>query len=1110
MIWRKEAKMTPEQQTVYFKPTQSRRYERYVDRIRMLGKAFVFIRKHRIAICTAMAVVTGAILCLLAISGFFMGEARCGDYVYGELPQCGLQAFLSEYTYQYASGQDGNVWTDGLPAMPGQYRLRAVTKNPLGIVRHSDEMNVTMHPRQLQVSIPDVQYVYGDFSDELLERSTHTQGLLPGHKLADVRYRTEGAKNQGYQVSIETLSIVDKNGADVTAGYELHTQGGMFTMIPRAITVEPSDIEKEYDAVTSAAVPFTLSQGTLAEGDQLLAEYDKMPVDVGGYTLRPTCRVLDSQGEDVSDCYTIRVEKGALVILPRRIELWTGSGEKQFDDTELKNPQWGISSGELVQGHSLTVMVHGSQRFAGESQNKAVLMVQDASGMNVTSNYQFQTDWGILKVTPIVLCFQTDSAEMVYDGTFLTAAGFDWISGSVLSGHKLHAETRGMINGAGTKENDLLVTVRNAKGEDVTLGYHIQVDVGMLTVHKRPLTIISGSAEKLYDSTPLTWHHILEIKGTMAPGGGGERIGYSSFTGSQTEVGSSPNRFTVRIRDDGGNDKTDNYDITYEYGTLTVLENPDFSGDDGAGDQPGTGDGSGDGGGSDGSGSGGDGDGSDGSGSSGGDGDGSGGSGSSGGEGGSGGTPGSSANRRGQGTTIGYPDASGGDTYYAKVKSLGNDHAPMWLLFRELSYGYYNGSGWDAPKLYRTNGQTPLGYIGKLFTNSKEAVWLEYEIPEDCSRLTAYFAHPVNGTNDCYFTDPGGVITGEFVQTGYSYSDLQGMQVSPEDQKAELAYRKFVYENYRALPLTTKNTLLAWAQQRGITADSSTLIEDIQRAVQNAAKYDRNGQDYPAGVDVAVYFLTEAKTGICQHFATAGTLLYRAFGIPARYTVGFADTVYSGKTTVLNNENAHAWVEVYIDGLGWVPVDVTPAGDGVIAPKPELFIQVCGATKYYDGKTFENYDLNSYMLSGDLQKGHRVEVVLKAGPQSAAPGEYYNQIQRCMVYDASGRNVTNQYQIYGLKGKLQILPRKITVVTGSASKRYDGTAVTSDRYWITQGSLLSDDRLILETVGSQTAIGSSENTVGSYSILCGSNGMDVTGYYDITFVYGTLQILSNR
>ena len=150
------------------------------------------------------------------------------------------------------------------------------------------------------------------------------------------------------------------------------------------------------------------------------------------------------------------------------------------------------------------------------------------------------------------------------------------------------------------------------------------------------------------------------------------------------------------------------------------------------------------------------------------------------------------------------------------------------------------------------------------------------------------------------------------------------------------------------------------------------------------------------------------------------------------------------------------------------------------------------------------------MLSGDLQKGHRVEVVLKAGPQSAAPGEYYNQIQRCMVYDASGRNVTNQYQIYGLKGKLQILPRKITVVTGSASKRYDGTPVTSDRYWITQGSLLSDDQLILETVGSQTAIGSSENTVGSYSILCGSNGMDVTGYYDITFVYGTLQILSNR
>ena len=106
------------------------------------------------------------------------------------------------------------------------------------------------------------------------------------------------------------------------------------------------------------------------------------------------------------------------------------------------------------------------------------------------------------------------------------------------------------------------------------------------------------------------------------------------------------------------------------------------------------------------------------------------------------------------------------------------------------------------------------------------------------------------------------------------------------------------------------------------------------------------------GGDYISTFLLNSKRGYCMHFASAGVMLFRYMGIPARYAEGyvfsyndmmvdgelvddadFADyfSGYSelGETGVIRLEipdaNAHAWVEIYVEGKGWVPVDVTPA-----------------------------------------------------------------------------------------------------------------------------------------------------------------------------------------
>ncbi|MDE7041238.1 MAG: transglutaminase-like domain-containing protein [Oscillospiraceae bacterium] len=110
------------------------------------------------------------------------------------------------------------------------------------------------------------------------------------------------------------------------------------------------------------------------------------------------------------------------------------------------------------------------------------------------------------------------------------------------------------------------------------------------------------------------------------------------------------------------------------------------------------------------------------------------------------------------------------------------------------------------------------------------------------------------------------------------------------------------------------------------------------------AVYDPATPAMEAGEDFVDHFLTEGR-GYCVHFATAGTLLLRLQGIPARYVSGYAAQLDQRGRGDVQDSDAHAWVEVYIDGCGWYPVEMTPGysgvGDGAIlsedpaSPVPE-------------------------------------------------------------------------------------------------------------------------------------------------------------------------------
>ena len=155
-----------------------------------------------------------------------------------------------------------------------------------------------------------------------------------------------------------------------------------------------------------------------------------------------------------------------------------------------------------------------------------------------------------------------------------------------------------------------------------------------------------------------------------------------------------------------------------------------------------------------------------------------------------------------------------------------------------------------------------------------------------------------------------------------------------------LRYAENLYSQYvRQTCLDVDEDLAQWLRQlaaeNGVPdssqADWQTVVESTAAFIRGAARYDAAPGLTPDGEDYVQYFLGENKRGYCMHFASAGTLMLRALGVPARYVEGYvvneSDFNSSGWADVPDSR-AHAWVEVYLEGVGWLPIEMTPGYGG--------------------------------------------------------------------------------------------------------------------------------------------------------------------------------------
>ncbi len=237
---------------------------------------------------------------------------------------------------------------------------------------------------------------------------------------------------------------------------------------------------------------------------------------------------------------------------------------------------------------------------------------------------------------------------------------------------------------------------------------------------------------------------------------------------------------------------------------------------------------------------------------------------------------------------------------------------------RVHSYGAYSGNRWREAKPYNGAWRS-MEALGNRQSGADDTLEIRDAFSDERIVPYAFRAGSV-ATSESYVKAKA--------MRDYTWHFTKAFGIEPHAvTEEEREYYAFAAEQY-----TMQNErLLAIAQEAGITPPQSTdaytvyqTAWDVAAFVRNSAAYTQSPASVPAGKDFVLYFLTESKEGYCVHFASATTAILQSLGIPARYTSGYYVSGVSGTWLNVDGSAKHAWTEIYLCGVGWIPIESTP------------------------------------------------------------------------------------------------------------------------------------------------------------------------------------------
>lgn len=412
----------------------------------------------------------------------------------------------------------------------------------------------------------------------------------------------------GSAENIPDLIICSEDGQDVTEFYDIQWEAGSLTVTPRSLSLSSLNVERVYgDASLDAP---GIWGGTLVTGHAFVLKEDISAFEPGSYPCETLFSIVDEAGKDVTGNYALNFGGAQLIVLPRPITVWTASRTWIYDGLPHNTAEeggYGLSSESpypLLTGHVLSpdpkseqlTDITDTETEVVTVENPLRLRILTEDGKDVTGNYELTYSEGELRIkTEIIITVYHGSR--VYDGTPFTVGQGSYSIvkppdadvqlipkglPSILEVGEMSFEQFAEL--AGNGQSGVSVTDVST-GEDTFLENRVRFaaaeeELPVLKVVPRPITVWTASRTWIHDGLP---------HGTAYEGGYGlsasspydmpqghylspdpESEQLTEITDTETEVVTVENPLRLCIMTEEGEDRTHNFDVTYESGELRI------------------------------------------------------------------------------------------------------------------------------------------------------------------------------------------------------------------------------------------------------------------------------------------------------------------------------------------------------------------------------------------------------------------------------------------------------------------------------------------------------------------------------------------------------------
>ncbi|HWG59266.1 MAG TPA: DUF3488 and transglutaminase-like domain-containing protein [Candidatus Acidoferrales bacterium] len=361
----------------------------------------------------------------------------------------------------------------------------------------------------------------------------------------------------------------------------------------------------------------------------------------------------------------------------------------------------------------------------------------------------------------------------------------------------------------------------------------------------------------------------------------------------------------------------------------------------------------------------------------------------------------------------------------------------------------FDGRRWFTPRQPRyviSAAEDGTFYLGDGSRADGGSSVLRYTVFKEPMGSSAVFVAPQAQILRGRFDDAGpsrrGVLlldpTGSVFAPSESPSRVryEGVSLLPEVTPQELRLAPAVYptsvrDTYLQLPpaLDPRIKRLA-AQVAAAPRNEYDKVEALDLYLKSHYSYTLDLAPIP-GNDPVAGFLFSTRAGNCEYFASALAVMLREVGIPARYAGGFGPGEYNslGGDYIIRQSDAHAWVEVYFPGYGWLTFDPTPSG---AARDASFFTR---ASLYWDWLQLE---WNDWIINYDFS--HQIALARDAATSSHDWNSRARRFLRAKKRLATNAMLALDRRIeatgYFLPGLLAVLIAILLCLRGNAAIRY--------------------------------------------------------------------------